>query len=105
MGAIDNPKDIIAAYKPESRPCTLQIVDGLAHIALGAEHQSGDAILGMFDVFGLADLHDPLDDLGVGQSTIAEDSASRLDRFDNLVRLVACKCESGRRRVDFHCPS
>lgn len=103
MRAVHDAEDVVPADEAEAGPGALQVVDGLAHVALGAEHQRGNAVLGVVHLFGLADLHQPLHDLGVGEARVAEDGAAGLDWLDDLVGLVAGKGKAGGRRVDLHC--
>ena len=56
----------------------------------------------MLDLFRFADLHQALDDLGVGQAGVAEDGAAGLQGFDDLVGLVAGEGEASGGGVDFH---
>ncbi len=99
---VDDAEDVVAAHEAEAGPGALQVVDGLAHVALGAEDEGRDAVLAVLDLFRLADLHQSFDDLGVGQAGVAEDGAARLEGLDDLVGLVAGEGEAGGRGVDFH---
>ena len=105
MRAVDNAEHVVSADKTESRPCTLQVIDRLAHITLGTEYQGSDTVLRVFNLLRLADLFQALDNLPIGQPGVSKDSTSRLDGFDDLIGLVASERESGSRGVDFHSPS
>ena len=52
--------------------------------------------------FDFADFEQALEQLFVAQAGVPEDGAPRLDRFDNLVALVAREGEPGRVGVEFH---
>ena len=56
MRGVDDAEDVFAGNEAESCGRRLEIVDCLAHIAFGAEDKSGDAVVGVFDLFGLTDL-------------------------------------------------
>lgn len=101
--AVHDTEHIVTTDKTKARPSTLQVIDSLTHITLGTEDQGCNSVLGVLDFFSLADLHDPLDDLGVCQAGVAEDCTTRLEWFDDFVRLVAGEGETSGCRVDFHC--
>lgn len=103
VGGVDDAEDVFAGYEAEASVRGLEVVDRLAHVAFGAEDESGDAVVGVFDVFGGADLQEAGDDLGVGEAGVAEDGAAGLDRFDDLIGGVAGEGEAGGGGVDFHC--
>jgi len=103
MGTVDDTEHIVPTDEAKSRPGTLQVVEGLAHVTFGTEDQGSYSIFRVLDLLGLADLHQSLHDLSVGQSCISKNGATRLKGFDDLVRLVASKGESSGSRVDFHC--
>ena len=101
-GGVDDAEDVFAGYETEACGGGLEIVDCLAHVAFGAEDESGDTVVGVFDRFGLADLEEAADDLGVGEAGVAEDGAAGLDGFDDFVGGVAGEGEAGGGGVDFH---
>lgn len=76
MGAVDDTEHIVSTDEAESRPGTLQVVEGLAHVTLGTEDQGGDSIFRVLDLLGFADLHQSLHDLSVGQSCISKNGAT-----------------------------
>lgn len=102
MRAIHHFEHIISAYEPESGPGGLEVVDSLSHIAFRAEDERGDAVVGVGDVFGGADLHEAVDDLGVGETGVAENGAAGLEGLDDFIGLVAREGEAGGGGVDFH---
>ena len=53
---VDDAEDVFTRYESEACGRGLEIVDCLAHVAFGAEDKSGDAVVGVFDGFGVADL-------------------------------------------------
>ena len=95
MRGIHDAEDVIAGDEAEARPCGLQIVDCLAHVAFGAEDQGGDAVFGVLDFFDVDDLEDAGGDLWVGEAGVAEDGAAGLEGFDYFLRLVAGEGEAG----------
>ena len=102
MRGVNDAEDVFTGYESEACAGGLEIVDCLAHIAFGAEDESGDTVVGVFDVFGAADLKEAGDDLGVGEAGVAEDGAAGLDGFDNFIGGVAGEGEAGGGGVDFH---
>lgn len=102
MRRVDDLEDVVARDKAKARVCGLQVINGLTHIAFSSEDERGKTIIAIFDLFGLDDLHQTLDHLCVGELGVAQDGASRLKRLDDLVGLVACKCEARGVGVDFH---
>ena len=102
MRTIHDAKDIIPAHDAEARERRLQVVDGLAHVALGAEDEGGKAVVGELYAFHLADGKEARDELGVGEAGVAQDRAARLQGLDDLVRGVAGEGEARGRGVDFH---
>lgn len=53
---VDDTEDVFAGDEAEAGVGGLQVVDCLAHVAFGAKDEGGDAVVGILDVFGLADL-------------------------------------------------
>ena len=102
MWGVDDAEDVFAGDEAEARVRGLEIVDCLAHVAFGAEDEGGDAVVGIGDVLGLADLEKAADDLGVGEAGVAEDGAAGLDGFDDFVGCVAGEGEAGGGGIDFH---
>ena len=102
MRRVDDAENLIPANEAEARPRRLEVIDCLAHVALGAEHKRGDPVVGVVDVFRGAYLHEAVDDLGVCEAGVPEDSAARLEGFDDFVGGVAGEGEAGGRGVDFH---
>lgn len=102
MRGIDDLEDVVAADEAEAGVRALQVVDGLAHVALGAEHEGGHPLVVVLDLLGLDDLQQPLDHLRLGEPAVPQDGAARLQRLDDLVRLVAREREPSRVRVDLH---
>ena len=74
----------------------------MSHVAFGAEDERREAGFVVGDFFGLADLQEPFDHLGVCEAGVAQDGAAGLERFDYLVGLVCREAEAGCRGVDFH---
>ena len=103
MRRVHNAKDVVAAHEAEPGPRRLQVVDRLAHVALGAEDEGGEAVVGVLDVFGGDDLQEATDDLGVGEAGVAEDGAAGLEGLDDFVGGVAGEGEACGAGVDFHC--
>ena len=99
---VDDAEDVFAGHEAEAGVGGLQVVDGLAHVAFGAEDERGDAVVGGGDVFGFADLEETADDLGVGEAGVAEDGAAGLDGFDDFVGCVAGEGEAGGGGIYFH---
>ncbi len=95
MRGVDDAEDVFAGHEAEAGVSGLEVIDSLAHVAFGAEDEGGDAVVGVFDVLGLADLHEAADDLGVGEAGVAEDGAAGLDGFDDFVGGVAGEGEAG----------
>ena len=102
MRGVDDAEDVFAGDEAEARVRGLEIVDCLAHVAFGAEDEGGDAVVGIGDVLGLADLEKAADDLGVREAGVAEDGAAGLDGFDDFVGCVAGEGEAGGGGIDFH---
>ena len=102
MRGVDDAEDVFAGDEAEAGGGGLEIVDGLTHVAFGAEDEGGDAVVGILDIFGLADLEQAANDLGVGEAGVAEDGAAGLDGFDDFVGGVAGEGEAGGGGVDFH---
>lgn len=102
VGRVHDLEDVVAAHEAEARVRALQVVDGLAHVALGAEHERRHALVVVLDAFGGDDLQEALDDLGVGEPAVPQDGAAGLQGLDDLVGLVAGEGEARRVRVDLH---
>ena len=102
MRRIHDAKDVIPRYQTEPGPRALQIVDGLAHVAFCAEDERCDAVFCVRNFFDIDDLHDSCGDLRVCKSGVAEDGAPGLQRFDDLLGLIAGEGEAGGGGVDFH---
>ena len=99
---VDDAEDVLTRYETEACGGGLEVVDCLAHVTFGAEDESGDAVVGVLDGFGLADLQKAAYDLGVGEAGVAEDGAAGLDGFDDFIGGVAGEGEAGGGGVDFH---
>ena len=99
---VHDAEDVVPAHEPEPGPRRLEVVDRLAHVPLGTEDERGDAVLGVLDLLRRADLHEPVDDLGVREAGVPQDGAAGLEGLDDLVGLVAGEGEAGGGRVDFH---
>lgn len=95
-------EDVVLRDKAESGPCRLEVVDGLAHVALGSEDEGLQALVVVLDFFSGANLLQALQDLGVAQLAVPQDGATRLDGLDDLVAHVARERETGRVGVDLH---
>lgn len=125
-------EDFVGADKVEAGPGRLEVVDGLAHVAFRGKDESRQPFLVVLDLraaggglrgsahalcrgswvgggnetkthaFNLADFEQALEQLFVAQAGVPQDGTPRLDRFDNLVALVAREGEPGRVRVQFH---
>lgn len=102
VGRVHDAEDVVAAHEAEAGPGRLQVVDGLAHVALGAEDEGGQAVVGVLDALGVDDLEQALHHLGVAEAGVAQDGAAGLERFDDFVRLVAREGEARGAGVDFH---
>lgn len=105
MRAVHHLEDVVAVDEAEAGPGRLQVVDGLAHVAFGGEDEGGEAVVAVLHLFGVDDLEEAGDDLGVGEAGVAEDGAAGLEGFDDFVGGVAGECEAGGGGVDFHCAS
>lgn len=53
---VDDLENVVAADEAEAGVRALQVVDGLAHVALGAEDERGHALVVVLDLLGLDDL-------------------------------------------------
>ena len=95
MRAVHHLEYVIPIHEPESRVCALQVVDGLSHVTFGGEHQRRDAIFREFDLLGLADLLETLDNLTISEAGVAKDSTARLEGLDDFVGLIAGEGEAG----------
>lgn len=102
MRRVHNLEHILPAHEAEPGGRGLQIIDRLPHIALGAEHQRRDPVIGVLDLLRLTYLQQPRHDLLVRQARIAQDRTARLQRLDDLVALVAREREPRRGAVDLH---
>jgi hypothetical protein len=128
VGLVAHFEDFVGADKVEAGPGRLEVVDGLAHVAFRGKDESRQPFLVVLDLraaghgarggcsamhslpwifrvthaFDLADFEQALEQLFVAQAGVPEDGTPRLDRFDNLVALVAREGEPGRVRVQFH---
>lgn len=100
--AIDDAEHVFAAHEPEARGRALQVVDRLAHVALGTKHERRDPIVRVFHLLGLGNLQQPPYDLGVREAGVAQDGAAGLQGLDDFVGHVAGEGEAGGGGVDFH---
>jgi len=105
MRAIHDPEHVIAVEKSKAGVGTLQVVNRLSHIAFCGEDEGRDAVIRVLDFFSRADLHHPAHHLCVCQARVPQNRASGLQRLDDFIRLVACKCESRGGTVNLHGPS
>jgi len=99
---VDDAEDVFTAHEPEARGRALQVVDGLTHVALGAEHERREAIVCILDLFRLGNLQQAPHDLGVREAGVAQDGAAGLQGLDDFVGHVAGEGEAGGGGVDFH---
>ena len=102
MGLVADLEHVLLVDKPETGPCRLEVVDCLAHVALGGKDERGEAFFAVFDLLHLANLEETLENLLVTDLAVAEDGATTLDGLNDLVGLVAGKGEAGCARVDLH---
>lgn len=90
VGLVTNLVDVLLGdLTLEARRCRLQIVQGVAHIALGRVDESLDTLLLSLKRFLLDDLLEAAHDFDVRQLREADDGTARLDRLNQLARVVA----------------
>ena len=93
---------VVRTHEPLARPCRLQVVDRLPHVPLGGEHDRREALVGVLDVLRLADLHQPAQQLLVRDAPKPQDRTATLNRFNDLVGLVAREAEARRVGINLH---
>ena len=74
----------------------------LSHVSLGSENDGFEAIVREAQLLEVAELEQTLEDLSIVELSVTQYGASRLNRLDNLLRIVAGQTEASRARVDLH---
>ena len=89
MRLVANFKDVGLVHVAKSAVCRLQVIERIAHVTFGREDDGLESIVGVANLFEIANLFESDEDLFVGEATVSEYGGSGLDGFDDFGGYVA----------------